>query len=155
MKLVLVQRFFSWFDSFDIYDENGDILYRVEGKLSWGHEFHIFDKSNNSLGKIKEQIFHFLPHFDLYIGDNRIGEIIAEFSFFKPKLKIEVNNWYIEGDYFGWDYRIFSDGQVLATISKQIFNLTDTYQIEVDSSNALLALMVALSIDAINCSKNN
>lgn len=38
MKLLFKQRFFSWFDSYDIYNEDGQIIYQVEGKLSWGLE---------------------------------------------------------------------------------------------------------------------
>ena len=37
MKLFFKQRFFSWFDSYDIYNEAGETVYTVEGKLSWGH----------------------------------------------------------------------------------------------------------------------
>ena len=43
MKMLFKQRFFSWFDSYDIFDENGDVLFTVEGKLSWGHCLHIMD----------------------------------------------------------------------------------------------------------------
>ena len=37
MRLLFKQRFLSWFDSYDIYDEEGRTAYTVEGKLSWGH----------------------------------------------------------------------------------------------------------------------
>ena len=37
MKLLFKQRFFSWFDSYDIYNEAGDTVYVVKGQLSWGH----------------------------------------------------------------------------------------------------------------------
>ena len=30
------QRMFSWFDSYDIYDEYGNTLFVVKGQLSWG-----------------------------------------------------------------------------------------------------------------------
>ena len=43
MKMVFKQRFFSWFDSYDIYDEQGNTLYEVRGQLSWGHCLKIFD----------------------------------------------------------------------------------------------------------------
>ena len=43
MKLLFKQRFFSWFDSYDIYDEEGNTLYTVEGKLAWGHRLEIYD----------------------------------------------------------------------------------------------------------------
>ena len=31
MKLLFRQRFFSWFDSYDIYDENENTVYTVKG----------------------------------------------------------------------------------------------------------------------------
>ena len=36
MKLLFKQRYFSWFDSYDIYDEAGSAVYVVKGQLSWG-----------------------------------------------------------------------------------------------------------------------
>ena len=36
MRLYFKQRMFSWFDSYDIYDESGRPVFTVEGKLSWG-----------------------------------------------------------------------------------------------------------------------
>lgn len=43
MKLLFRQRFFSWFDSYDIYDENENTVYTVKGQLSWGHCLKIYD----------------------------------------------------------------------------------------------------------------
>ena len=37
MKMLFQQRMFSWFDSYDIYNEAGDTLFTVEGQLAWGH----------------------------------------------------------------------------------------------------------------------
>ena len=34
MKLLFKQRFFSWFDSYDIYNEAGDVVYTVKGQPS-------------------------------------------------------------------------------------------------------------------------
>ena len=31
MKLLFKQRFFSWFDSYDIYNEAGETVYTVKG----------------------------------------------------------------------------------------------------------------------------
>ena len=38
MKLLFKQRFFSWLDSYDIYDENNNVLFQVKDELSWGHK---------------------------------------------------------------------------------------------------------------------
>lgn len=36
MKLVLKQRLFSWFDSYDVCDEYGNAVFSVKGRLAWG-----------------------------------------------------------------------------------------------------------------------
>ena len=73
MKMLFKQRLFSWFDSYDIYDESGNTLYTVKGQLSWGHCLKIFDASGEELGTVKERVFTFLPKFELYIGSSYIG----------------------------------------------------------------------------------
>ena len=45
MKLVFRQRIFSWFDSYDIYDEGGNAVFTVKGQLAWGHCFRIYDRT--------------------------------------------------------------------------------------------------------------
>lgn len=156
MKLLFKQRLFSWFDSYDIYNEAGETVYTVKGQLSWGHCLRIFDTYGNEIGTVKERILTFLPKFEIYLGDKYIGCISKEFTFLKPKYNIDYDGWHIEGDFFEWDYSILSqDGQNIATVSKQLFNLTDTYIIDVnDSQDALCALMLVLAIDAEKCSRN-
>ena len=50
MRLLFKQRFFSWLDSYDIYDESGNVVYTVEGKLSFGHCLDIVDASGQYVG---------------------------------------------------------------------------------------------------------
>ena len=52
MKLLFKQRFFSWFDSYDIYDENGNTVFTVQGKMAWGHKLVIYDQNGHEVGKI-------------------------------------------------------------------------------------------------------
>lgn len=156
MKLLFKQRFFSWFDSYDIYDETGKIRYTVKGQLSWGHCLKIFDAFENEIGTVKERILTFLPKFEIYMQDQYIGCISKEFTFFKPKYNIDYNGWHVEGNFMEWDYRIEDRaGQCVADISKQLFNWTDTYVIDVHNpQNALGALMLVLAIDAEKCSRD-
>lgn len=156
MKLLFKQRFFSWFDSYDIYDEAGNTVFTVEGKLSWGHRLHILNAVGEHIATVREVVLTFLPKFELFIGDQYVGCISKELSFFRPKYDIDCNGWYIEGRFMEWDYQILTaDGQVAAIINKQLFNWTDTYVIEVaDPQDSLLALMLVLAIDAEKCSRN-
>ena len=49
MKMRFKQRAFTWFDSYEIKDEAGLLLYTVQGKLSWGHCLKIFDAEEREL----------------------------------------------------------------------------------------------------------
>ena len=155
MKLLFKQRLFSWFDSYDIYNEAGNTVYVVKGELSWGHLLRIYDASGNDLGMIKEKVFTWLPKFEMYLGERYIGRITKEFSPFKPRFNIDCNGWQISGDWLGWNYTIQNaSGQAVAAVSKEIWNWTDTYAIEVyNPQDALCVLMMVLAIDAEKCSR--
>lgn len=157
MKLLFKQRFFSWFDSYDIFDEAGNTVFTVKGELAWGHLLRIYDAKGEELGHIQEKIFTWLPKFEMYLGNQYEGCITKEFSFFKPKFNIDYNGWTVDGDWFEWEYTIQNAcGNRVAAVSKEIWNWTDTYVIDVyDPKDALCALMLVLAIDAEKCSRDN
>lgn len=157
MKLLFKQRFFSWFDSYDIYDESGNTVYTVKGELSWGHLLRIYDNRGIEVGMIKEKVLTWFPKFEMYINDNYIGSINKEFSFFAPKFNIDCKGWSIDGDWFEWDYTISDTrGACVATVSKELWNWTDTYVIDInDPKDSIYALMLVLAIDAEKCSRRN
>ena len=157
MYLLFKQRLFSWFDSYDVFDRNGETLFTVKGQLAWGHCLKIYNRNNVEIATVKERIFTFLPKFELFEGERYIGCISKEFTFFRPKFNIDFNGWHIEGDLLEWDYSILnSKNTEIATVSKRIWNLTDTYEIFVENpDDALYALMLVLAIDAEKCSRND
>ena len=156
MKLLFKQRFFSWFDSYDIYDEQGNTVYTVKGELSWGHLLKVYDAKGAHVATLEQRVLTFLPKFDIYISDEYMGCISKEFTFFIPKYNINFNGWMVDGDLFEWDYTVLDgNGHTIATVSKEIFNLTDTYVLEInDPKDALCVLMLVLAIDAEKCSRN-
>lgn len=81
MILRFKQRFFSWFDSYDIYDENGNTVYVVKGQLSWGHCLKIFDAYGEEIGTVKERIFTFMPKFEMYFKTNMSVASAANFHY--------------------------------------------------------------------------
>ena len=156
MKLLFRQRFFSWLDSYDVFNERGETVFTVEGKLAWGHTLHILDRCGEHVGTVKERIMTLLPKFEIYVYDKYVGCISKELTLFKPAYNIDFNGWHIEGSFLEWDYSVVDGvGRQIARISKELFNLTDTYSIEVyNSADALCALMLVLAIDAEKCSRN-
>ena len=150
MRLLFKQRIFSWFDSYDIFNEFGDTIFTVKGELSWGKLLNIYDASGKYVGSLKQKIFRFLPTFEMYLGNRLVGTIQKEFTFFRPSFHIDCNGWYISGNWIEWDYMISSpSGEGVAVVSKEIFNWTDTYVIDVrDPANAVAVLMIVLAIDS-------
>lgn len=157
VRLLFKQRFFSWFDSYNIYDDNGETVFTVEGKLAWGHCLHILNAAGEHIGTVQQRVLTFLPKFDLYEYDRLVGTIRKEFTFFFPHFTIEGSDWQVEGQFMEWDYAITSASRgEIARISKELLHWTDTYVIDVhEPADALRALMVVLAIDAEKCSRSS
>lgn len=155
MKLLFKQRLFAWLDSYDIFDENQNTVFTVKGVLAFKHCFKIYDAGGKEVGMIREKVLTFLcPRFDLIIDGTEAESIVKEFTFFKPKFTLEFRNWQVEGDWLQWNYQIQSPDGTIAVITKQLFNWTDTYEINVtDPADALAALMVVVAIDAVKCTQ--
>ncbi len=157
MKLLFKQRLFSWFDSYDIFTEDGQTLYTVQGQLAWGHCLKIYDAAGQEIATVKQRVLSFLPTFEFYLGEDYLGCMSKELSLFKPRYNIDFNGWFVEGDIFEWEYQILDpSGGLVALVSKEIWNWTDTYTLDIPfSENALSALMLVLAIDAEKCSRDN
>lgn len=155
MRLLFKQRFFSWFDSYDIYDEAGNTVYTVEGKLAWGHKLEISDATGRHVGTVKEVVLTFLPKFEIHVGGRYVGDIRKELSLFTPVYTLDCNGWEVTGDIMGWSYSVVDRGsRQIMRADKRLLNFTDTYTIDInDPNNALLSLMIVLAIDAAKCSK--
>jgi uncharacterized protein YxjI len=156
MKLLFRQRIFSWFDSYDIYDEEGHTVFVVKGQLAWGHCLKICNAFGQELGMVREKIITLLPRFDLYEGGRRIGRVKKDLTLLSPSFTLDFNGWKAKGNFVEWDYTIKDrDGNRIATISKELLRLTDTYVLDIPNpANALYVLMFALAMDAEKCSRD-
>lgn len=157
MKLILKEKILSILDSFNVYDENDKIYYKVKGKIALSHKVAIYDAKGKELGIVKEKIIDVLPTFLLYKDGEKAGTCKKKISVIKPKFEIDFNGWDIKGNWLEWDYSIVDkSGKTVAVISKKLLRLTDTYVIDVkDEADALDALMVVLAIDAEKCRRES
>lgn len=155
MNLIIKQKILSWFDSYNIYDENGNVLYVVKGQLSWGHKFIVFDSNGQELGCIKEKILSFLPIYEIYKNNNKIGQIKRKFTLFKPKFYCDLGGYEIEGNVWERKYQIKKNNNIVATINKKFLSLSDTYIIETSKEESFNVLLIAIAIDADNCNDND
>ena len=154
MKLIIKQKIISWFDSYNVYDENDNVVYVVKGKLAWGHKFVIFDASGKELGCINEKIISLLPTFEIYKGKEKIGLIKQKLTLWKPKYTFDLDEYEIDGDFWGLNYKIKKSGNEIASINKKFFSIIDTYTINSSKEDAFNVLLIVVAIDAANCVNN-
>jgi len=156
MQLYIKQRVFSWTDSYDVYDENGDRRYFVKAEfLALGHQIHVCDAAGE-VGAIHQRLFRLLPEFAISIGGREVGSVRREFSLLRPRYEVDYFGWEVEGDFLGWDYDVTDrNGRTAAHISRQLFSWGDAYVIDIaDPADELPGLMLVIAIDAANCSQN-
>lgn len=153
MKLLIKQRVFSWTDSYDVYDEAGNTRYFIKAEFfALGHQLHVYDRYQNEIGVIRQKLLTLLPTFEIEIGGRIQGKIQKQFAFFKPKYEIDYNGWFVEGDFLGWDYDVYSGGRTIIHISKELLHWGDTYVIDFSNPNdELNGLLLVIAIDAANC----
>ena len=156
MKLIIKQRVFSWGDKYDIYDEYDNVKYYVEGELfSFGHKLHVYDTQGNEIGAVHEKVFSFPKTFEIIMGGCVRGHITKQFTLFHQEYDIDFNGWHVEGDFFEWDYQVYSAGRMIMHINKELA-WGDKYVIDIaDPADELMGLMLVVAIDAANCDHND
>lgn len=156
MQLLIKQRVFSWSDTYDVYDEDGNPKYFVKAEFfSLVHNLHVYDQWQNEVGLVRERFFSFLPTFEIEIKGMLQGKIEKKFSLLRPKYEIDFNGWKVEGNFWGWDYQVYSGNGLVLKITKEPLQWGDTYVIDIiRPEDELMGLLLVIAIDAANCSKN-
>ncbi len=158
MQLLIKQRIFSWGDTYDIYDESEQPRYYVKGKVfSIGHQIHVYDKrTNEEVGAIKQKLLTFMPKFEIIIGGRVVGTISREFTFLKPKYRVDFRDWEVDGDFMGWNYIARRGEYEVLRVTKELLAWSDTYAIHyTNPADEVPALLLVLAIDAVNCEKDS
>ena len=128
MQLLIKQRVFSWSDTYDIYDEQGNQKYFVKNEfISLGHRLHVYDAAHNEIGFIKQKLFCFLPTFEIEWNGQLMGHIEKRFALFRPKYDVDFMGWRAEGDFMGWDYDVYEACSAVVHVHKKLLSWGDTY----------------------------
>ncbi len=157
MKLLIKQKVFAFTDSYEVFDETGEVRYTVQDALfRLGHQIHVYDqRTGREIGSIHQKLFTFLPEFEIVIDGRVMGSIRKELSFFTPKYHVDYRGWSVEGDMMGWDYRVMRGTMEVMTISKELFQWGDTYSLRYQSpADEIPGLLLVIAIDAVNCDRN-
>lgn len=149
MKLLIREKVFSWSDRFTVTDEMGSPRYTVEGEMfSWGKKLHVYDGAGREAAYIEQKVMSFLPRYRVYVGDSLIGEVVKEFSFFRPKYSVLGAGWDVEGEFWEHCYTVSRDGRPVVSIDKEWFTWGDCYTLDIaDPADEIYALALVLAID--------
>ena len=147
------EKVFSFGDNFTIKDIDGYHAYKVKGQVfSLGNKLRLYTMDDRELVYIEQKLFKFLPEYLIYENNNIAAVLKKEFSFFKPKLRIESSygDFYIEGNIFAYNFTIFKNGMPVARVYKKALSMTDTYEVDIsDNESYPFILSLVIVIDQI------
>ena len=141
-------------DDYWIEDDKGKKAFYVDGKvLHLRNTLILKDAQGNYLYKIQERLLKIRDTMDIKRADGGVAATVkkAFITILRDKWKVEVPDgpdMEIQGNILDHEYRIDSEGQQIAEISKKWFRIRDTYGVEiVPGQDDALILAIAAAID--------
>jgi uncharacterized protein YxjI len=141
-------------DDFWIENQNGDRVFKVDGKALRLRKTLIFEDMNgNKLCKIQERL---LTIKDTMVVEDPDGDQMAVIK--KGLIAPLGDHWKVQvrggpdldvqGNILDLEYSVMQRRRKIAEVSKKWLSLTDTYGVEIDEGqNDILILAVAIAID--------
>lgn len=135
MQLFIKQKMISVGDKYNVFDGQGNAVYRVKSRLisPFLHKKYLLDRSEQVIMTIQRKVFDFLPNY--FIKDssgNKIARIKRKFSFRKNFFIMGYGrNLSIRGDFFAWNFSIIEGNRTIGTVSKKIIHIADQYTLDI------------------------
>ena len=150
MKVYIKNKVISLRGSSEVYDEENKLLYKVKGKLiSCRKKKRIFDAEGNLVFRIQNRFFNFFSH-KTYIFDNEKNKIATiKKGAWSLNRNYEIldteDHMEIVGKIFSRHSQILRNDEQIATLSRQITFIGDSFVLEADEKEIpfLTALVIA------------
>ena len=143
-------------DDFWIENENGQRVYRVDGKVLRISKTYVFlDLAGNTLCRIKERLLTIKDTMEIEDSEGKEMAVVkkALISPLRDRWGVNVRNGPdldIRGNILDHEYSISQGRRKIAEVSKKWFRLTDTYGVEIaEGQNDVLILAIAIAMDAM------
>jgi uncharacterized protein YxjI len=134
-----------------IEDEDGDRIYKVDGKaLRVRETFVLEDRSGREVAKIQERKLHMRDTMAIERDGRTLATVHKALVGIRDRFKVEIedgDDLKAHGNILDHEYEIERDGDTVAKVSKKWFRVRDTYGVEIragEDEPLLLAVTVAL-----------
>lgn len=161
MRFQVKQKIFSFGDKFTIKDENMKDFFQVNGKVfSLGDKLTILDMMGNELFYIEQKLFRLFAEYTIYKLDCPVATIKQKFSLFGSKFDIisDYGSYTIVGRPLNYNFEVYNNNKLIATVSKQFFSLSDTYGVDIDDQEDygfILGLVIIIDQVVHDNNRNN
>ena len=154
-------------ETYYIYDQNREVRYIVKGEIvSLKHHLHIYEATGCiELATIKEKLIAVRSplsldtnpkDFVIEVGGKKLGKVKTKASFVKQKFEVTFNEWTVEGDIFGKNFRVLDkDGKVVMTTSQKLAYVNNMYYVDItEPENEFHCVLILLALDSACTSKS-
>ena len=148
------QKLFSIGDDFWIEDQDGQKVFKVDGKALRLRKTLIFeDMDGNELCQIQERWLPIKETMEIEDSNGKQMAVVkkALITPLRDRWDVKVKggpDLDVQGDFLDHEYSIKQGWKKVAEVSKKWFRLTDTYGVEIESGqNEVLILAIAVAID--------
>jgi uncharacterized protein YxjI len=150
---VIRERLFGFGDDFDITDETGRPVFRVDGKvLSLRDRLVLLDRAGQQVAEVHRKLVTMRPSYEISIAGGPAATVRKKmFTPFRDRFTIDIpgpEDLEMVGSLFDHEYSVRHGDREVATVSKRLFSLRDTYAVQIaDDVNHLLILAAVLAVD--------
>jgi uncharacterized protein YxjI len=145
ISLYMQQKAISLKPKFDIFDDNENPVYHVEGDIT-RLNFSI-QKNGQEVLKLKKKLVAIMPEYTVLREKTEIAKIKKKFKLSKPELVGQVNGQelHIAGDIMGYDFDIQVGGKTIGHVDTAQTVWQDCYRIAI-LDESFKDIVIALSI---------
>lgn len=153
MRYLIREKFFHLGEDSTILNEAGQPILEVDGKvLSLHNRLIIRDRSGNEVASVQRRLIALRPTYEISRAGQELATIRKHLiSPFVDRFTVDVpgpDDLHITGSLFEHEYTITRSGQVIATVSKRWFSLTDAYGVDIAPyQDDVLILASVLALD--------
>ena len=150
---LIRERFLGLGDDFDITDERGRAVLRVDGKvLSLRDRLVLRDPEGRVVAEVTRKVVALRPTYRVTIDGRPAADVRRHlFTPFRDRFTIDVpgpDDLEITGDLIDHEFVVERGGQRVATATRKLFRLRDTYAVDIgDGEDELLVLAAVLAVD--------